>query len=90
MTTELTWDEFCELYFDLARNYADYHLVGLRKKNGAFDKRIDLDYVKDAAVLYALEKAFAHYDAQKGAKVTTFLSRLVHNEIVDELARESK
>ena len=44
----------------------------------------------DAAVLTALEKAYTHFDASKGARITTYLSTLVHNEIVDELARESK
>lgn len=90
MTTDLNWNEFCELYYDTARNYAEMHLLRLVKKNGAFNRRVDLDYVKDAAVLSGLEKAYAHYDANRGVKITTYLSTIVHNEIVDEVTRESK
>ena len=90
MTTDMNWNEFCELYYDAARNYADIHVLRLVKKNGAFDRRVDLDYVKDSAVLSALEKAYAHYDAKRGVKITTYLSTIVHNEIVDELTRETK
>ena len=88
--TDLNWDEFCGLYFDTARNYAEIHLQRLIGKTGKPDKRIDLDYVKDAAVLTSLEKAYAHYDAKRGAKITTYLSTLVHNELVDALKKESK
>ena len=90
MTTDLNWNEFCELYYDAARNYAEIHVQCLERKNGAFDRRVDLDYVKDSAVLSALEKAYAHYDAKRGVKITTYLSTIDHNEIVDELTRETK
>ena len=89
MKTDLTWNEFCELYFETARNYAGFHISRLVKK-GAPDKRIDLDYVKDAAVLHALDKAYAHFDSTRGARITTYLSTLVHNEVVDEFNRELK
>ena len=90
MMTDLSWNEFCELYFDSAREYAEIHLQRLRRKLGDFDRRVDLDYVKDAAVLSSLEKAYAHFDSKRGAKITTYLSTLVHNEIVDEVAKETK
>ena len=90
MMTELNWNEFCELYYDFAKEYAEIHLQRLNKKLGGFDRRVDLDYVKDAAVLSSLEKTYAHYDSKKGAKITTYLSTLVHNGIVDEVTRESK
>ena len=90
MMTDLNWNDFCELYYDSARTYAEVHLQRLVKKNGVPDKRVDLEYVKDAAVLSSLEKAFAHYDSNRGAKITTYLSILVHNEIVDEMTRETK
>lgn len=90
MTTDLNWNEFCELYYDSAMTSADVHLQRLIKKNGEPDKRVDLDYVKDSAVLSSLEKAFDHYDSSRGAKITTYLSTLVHNAIVDEMTRETK
>ena len=90
MTTDLNWNEFCELYYDTARTSAEVHLLRLIKKNGVPDKRVDLDYVKDSAVLSSLEKAFAHYDSSRGARITTYISAIVHNEIVDEMTRETR
>ena len=89
MMTDLTWNEFCELYFETARGYADAYIAKMLKK-GTPNKRVDPAYVKDAAVLSALEKAYSHFDSKRGAKITSFLSTLVHNEIVDELDKESK
>ena len=90
MMTEWTWNEFCELYFDTAKKSAEIYLQKQARKLGGLDRRVDLHYVRDSAALTAMEKAYAHYDASKGAKITTYLSTLVHNEIVDELEKESK
>lgn len=90
MMTEWTWNEFCELYFDTAKKSAEIYLQKQARKLGGLDRRVDLDYVRDSAALTAMEKAYAHYDASKGAKITTYLSTLVHNEIVDLLEKESK
>ena len=90
MMTEWTWNEFCELYFDTAKKTAEMYLQKQARKLGGLDRRVDLDYVRDSAALTAMEKAYAHYDASKGAKITTYLSTLVHNEIVDLLEKESK
>lgn len=90
MMTDMTWNEFCELYYDTAKDYAEIHIRSLCKKLGELDKRVDLDYVRDSAVLSSLEKAYAHYDAKRGAKITTYLSTLVHNEVVDLATKESK
>ena len=90
MKTEWTWNEFCELYFDSAKKSAEIYLQKQARKLGGLDRRVDLDYVRDSAVLTAMEKAYAHYDASKGAKITTYLATLVHNEIVDLVEKESK
>ena len=90
MKTEWTWNEFCELYFDTAKKSAEIYLQKQARKLGGLDRRVDLDYVRDSAVLTAMEKAYAHYDASKGAKITTYLATLVHNEIVDLVEKESK
>ena len=90
MMTEWTWNEFCELYFDSAKKSAEIYLQKQARKLGGLDRRVDLDYVRDSAVLTAMEKAYAHYDASKGAKITTYLATLVHNEIVDLVEKESK
>ena len=90
MKTEWTWNEFCELYFDSAKKSAEIYLQKQVRKLGGVDRRVDLDYVRDSAALTAMEKAFTHFDASRGAKITTYLSTLVHNEIVDLLEKESK
>ncbi len=90
MKTEWTWNEFCELYYDTAKKSAEIYLQKQVRKLGGVDRRVDLDYVRDSAALTAMEKAYAHFDASRGAKITTFLSTLVHNEIVDQLEKESK
>ena len=90
MKTEMTWNEFCELYFDTAKKAAEIYLQKQKNKLGQINPRVDLDYVRDTAVLSAMEKAYAKYDSSKGAKITTFLSTLVHNSIVDTLEKESK
>ena len=90
MKTDLDWNEFCERYFETAKKYAAVHLGRIKAKTGPLDRRIDEDYVMDAAVLTALTKAFSDYDASRGARVTTFLSRIIHNELADELEKEAK
>ena len=90
MKTEWTWNEFCELYYDTAKKSAEFYLQKQVRKLGGMDRRVDLDYVRDSAALTAMEKAYAHFDTSRGAKITTYLSTLVHNEIVDLLEKESK
>ena len=90
MKTEWTWNEFCELYYDTAKKSAEIYLQKQVRKLKGVDRRVDLDYVRDSAALTAMEKAYAHYDASRGARITTYLSTLVHNEVVDQLEKESK
>ena len=90
MMTDLNWTEFCELYYETAKKAAEVHLYNLLARKGQPNKHVDLGYVVDAAVLAALEKTYAHFDASRGAKISTYLSRIVHNAVVDEYVRESK
>ena len=88
--TGYNWNEFCELYYETAKREAEIQLQRLISRSGEADKRVDRSYVVDAAVLAALEKTFTHFDASRNVKITTYLSRLIHNEVVDEYTRESK
>ena len=88
MMNDLTWNEFCELYFDTAKHYAGIHLKHWKDKQGDVDRRVDEEYVIDCAVLTALEKTYTHFDSSRGAKITTYLSTIVHNELVDTLKKE--
>ena len=90
MMTNLDWNGFCELYFETAKGYAEYHLRRMKAKGGELNRRVDEDYVVDAAVLSALEKTYAHYNPARGTRITTYLSNLVHNELVDVVRKESR
>ena len=90
MMTDMTWNEFCELYYPTAKKDAEIYLHKQFGKNGDANKHVDRDYVIDAAVLAALEKTYTHFDASRGVKFMTYLSRVVHNEVLDEYNRELK
>ena len=90
MMSNLDWNGFCEQYFDIAKRYARIHLQRMKERHGEYDRRVDEDYVMDAAVLAALEKTYALFDSSRGARITTYLSTLVHNELVDEIRKETK
>lgn len=88
--TGYNWNEFCEFYYETAKKEAELQLKRLVSRKGDADKHVDGSYVIDAAVLSALEKTFTHFDATRSVKITTYLSRLIHNEVVDEYTRECK
>jgi len=90
MDNEISWQDFCSLYYDQAMAVAKYHLEKIKEGASYWDERIDEDVIEVDAVMEALQKAFAKYEPSRGASLSTFLSRLVHNELVDELAREQK
>ena len=90
MTNNLTYEDFVNLYYGYARDRANLHLANIRKRNGDFDKNIDLDYVADAATLTTMVTVFEKYDATRGASIKTFINTIVHNEVVNELEKESK
>ena len=85
MKTEWTWNEFCELYYDTAKKSAEIYLQKQVRKLGGVDRRVDLDYVRDSAALTAMEKAYAHFDASRGAKITTFLSAAAVQRDIDDV-----
>ena len=88
--TGYNWNEFCEFYYETAKKEAELQLKRLVSRKGDADKHVDGSYVIDAAVLSALEKTFTHFDVTRSVKITTYLSRLIHNEVVDEYTRECK
>lgn len=90
MGSNMDWNSFCELYYESARRSACVKLESLRKRLGGFNRLVDEAYVIDCAVLAALEKTYARYDSTRGFKVTTLLSTIVGNEVVDCLEAESK
>lgn len=90
MITDISWNEFCERYYETARQTARLYLERQRQKLGGFHRRVDTDYVLDSAVLSGLERTYRNFSSARGVRITTFMSKIIHNEIVDELTRESR
>lgn len=90
MVNDMTWEEFCSLYYESAVKAAGIHLEKLRSRLGGWDPRVDESYVVDSSVLSALEKTFSRYDPLRGCRIATYLSSIVHNDLVDNLEREVK
>ena len=90
MVTNLTWNEFCELYYPDAKECAQVNIAKQIKKLGGINRLVDTDYVADSAILAALEKTYTGFDAARGNKITAYLATIVHNEVVDILEKENK
>ncbi len=90
MVTDLTWNEFCELYYPGAKQCAQVNIAKQIRKLGGINRLVDTDYVADSAILAALEKTYSGFDAARGNKITAYLATIVHNEVVDILEKENK
>lgn len=86
----IDYNSFCNQYYSEAEKVADITITEHIKNHGKLNAAIDVQLVKDLGISYALEKAFATYDPdnEKGASVKTYLSRLVHNFVLNELGKE--
>ncbi len=90
MNDNASWQDFCLLYYDHAMADAKYYLAKFKSASSHWDSRIDEEVICVDAVMESLQKAFVKYDSSRGASLTTYLSRLVHNELIDELERETR
>ena len=90
MSSNYNWQDFCALYYDQAILSAKHHLSNIKSQAKYWDERLDEDVLVEDAAMEALQKAFLKYDQSRGASMTTFLSRIAHNELVNELDRETK
>ncbi len=90
MNSTTDWQDFCSLYYDQAVSIAKCNLGKIRQTSTRWNERIDEDVMAEDAAIDALQTAFGKYDPTRGASVTTYLSRLIHNELVDALRREAR
>lgn len=90
MNIDLDFKSFCGLYYNEAVKAADITIAAHIKKNGSISRFIDIELVKDLGISYALEKVYCKYDVdhESKAKITTFLSTVVHNCVLTELGKE--
>ena len=91
MITDISYDAFCTKYYLDARQAADVTVADFIIKYGRPHYSLDLDLIKDVAISKALKKAYDRYDSDKGnaASVKTFLSTIVHNQVLTSLRDES-
>ena len=91
MNIDLDFKSSCKLYYNEAVKAADITIAAHIKKNGPISRFIDIEMVKDLGISYALEKVYCKYDVdhESKAKITTFLSTVVHNCVLTELGKES-
>ena len=82
------FQDFCREHYAEAKRYADMTIAAHKKSHGPIDHRIYIDDVKANAVISALENAFMTFDASKNTKLATYLSFLVHNDVLSELGKE--
>ena len=82
------FESFCREHYAEAKKYADMTIAAHVKAQGPIDRRIDVEGVKSSAVISALENAFMTFDASKNTKLSTYLSFLVHNDVLSELGKE--
>ncbi len=84
------WQNFCSLYYEQAVGYARYHISKLKRSLSHWDERIDEEALTVDAAMEALQKVFTRFEPARGASLGTFLSRVVHNELLREFERETR
>lgn len=84
------WQNFCSLYYEQAMGYAQYHISKLKRSLSHWDECIDEEALTIDAAMEALQKVFIRFEPARGASLGTFLSRVVHNELLREFERETK
>ena len=91
MNIELDYKTFCDVYYKAAEQVADITLAEHIKKHGQLNPYIDVELVKDLGISYGLEKVYNNFDVdhESHAKVKTFMSKVVRNCVLTELAKES-
>lgn len=76
-------------YYDFAVQRASNCFKRKKSSSAFWDDRIEEENVVRDAAIDALQNVYTKYDPDKGA-LESYLSRAVHNEVVDKLEKEMK
>lgn len=90
MVTDMTWQEFCSMYYKQVMEIARTYLYKMKRQSGHWDTRIDEEVLCENAAIDALESGYNKFDSDKGKTHIEYMSRIIHNNIVDELEKEQK
>ena len=84
-----SWQDYAKENSEFAIEKATQNLKKLKGTFTFWDTRIDEDAIIQDAAIDALENAYQNYDPSKG-ELKPYLSRAIHNEVVDKLKAETK
>lgn len=88
MVTDMTWQEFSSLYYKQVVEMAHKYLHKMKSQSGFWDRRIDEDILCENAAIDALESGYNKFDSDRGKTHIEYMSRIIHNNVVDELEKE--
>lgn len=89
MVTNILWKDYMAKYYDFAVQRASNCFKRKKSSSAFWDNRIEEENVVRDAAIDALQNVYTKYDPDKGA-LESYLSRAVHNEVVDKLEKEMK
>jgi len=92
MVVNMTYDAFCWEYYDDANKIAEIAVSNHVAQFGKLDARIDVDFAKELAISYALEKVYTTFDADKNDSpklLNNYIYTVVHNQTLTELRKQS-
>ena len=85
MVTDMTWNDFASRYYEQLKDIARMYLYSIKKKSSHWDARINEEDICENATIDTLESAYNKFDSSKEKTHIEYMSRIVHNNIYDEL-----
>ncbi len=89
MVTNILWKDYMAKYYDFAVQRASNCFKRKKGSSAFWDNRIEEENIVRDAAIDALQNVYTKYDPDKGA-LESYLSRAVHNEVVDKLEKEMR
>lgn len=90
MPINITYREFCSLYYADAVTALNNIVKDYIKAHGSINRHIDLGLVKQLTLTYSLERVYQKYDVERegAASVKTFLNKVMYNCFLTELQKQ--
>ena len=90
MVQNITYREFCSLYYPGAVVALNKIVKDYIEKHGSINRHIDLELVKQLTLSYSLERVYQKHDVERegAASVKTFLNTVMYNCFRSELQKQ--